>query len=83
MIFKADIVVKATQDMANNTDNSVLEKLNNLSIREIKAVKVGKYFLLEIEANSKNAAAAFVEEACKRLLADESSESFEYTLGEL
>jgi phosphoribosylformylglycinamidine synthase PurS subunit len=81
MIFKADIVVKSKQDNSNQSGKGFLENLNNLSINQIKEVKVGKYFMLEVEANSKNAAAAFVEEACKSLLVDEASESFEYTLG--
>lgn len=82
MIFKADVVVKPTKDPLN-TGKSVLQNLNNLSINQIKEVKVGKYFMLEIEANSKNAAAAFVEEACKSLLVDEANESFEYTVDEV
>lgn len=81
MIFKADIVVKSTQDNSNQSGKSVLKNLNNLSIRQIKEVKVGKYFMLEVEANSKNAAAAFVEEACKSVLVDEFNESFEFTVG--
>ena len=83
MIFKADIVVRPTQHGNDNTGRSVLENLNNHSIKQIKEVKIGKYFMLEVEANSKNAAAAFVEEACKSVLVDESNESFEFTLGEV
>jgi phosphoribosylformylglycinamidine synthase PurS subunit len=83
MIFKADIVVKPMQESSNKNGKSMLDNLNKLSIKQIKEVKIGKYFMLEVEANSKNAAAAFVEEACKSLLVDESSESFEFTLDEV
>lgn len=82
MIFKADIVVKPTQDASNKSGKNVLENLKNLSIKQIKEVTVGKYFMFEVEANSKNAAAAFVEEACKSII-DETIESFEFTLDEV
>lgn len=83
MIFKADIVVRPTQHVNDSIGKTVLENLNNHSIKQIKEVKIGKYFMLEVEANSKNAAAAFVEEACKSVLVDESNESFEFTLDEV
>jgi len=45
-------------------------------------VRVGKHITLEIEADDKESAEAKVEEACKKLLANQIMESYEYQLEE-
>jgi phosphoribosylformylglycinamidine synthase len=45
-------------------------------------VRIGKHITLEIEAASKEAANAKVDEACKKLLANQIMEFYEFTLEE-
>jgi len=62
---------------------AVTSSLKNLDLSEIDNVRIGKHISLEIEADSKEAASAKVEEACKRLLANQVMESFEFELEEI
>jgi phosphoribosylformylglycinamidine synthase len=61
---------------------AVTSGLQNLGMNQIDNVRVGKHITLEIEADDKESAEAKVEEACKKLLANQIMESYEYQLEE-
>lgn len=83
MNFKAAVTIMPNSKGNNKKGQELLNSLGELNITNISDVLVGKHFVLELEANSKNAAAAFVEEACKSLLANEKSEVFDFTVEEV
>jgi phosphoribosylformylglycinamidine synthase subunit PurS len=56
--------------------------MKNLGLPEIENVRIGKHITLEIEADSKDAAKAKVDEACKKLLANQIMESYNFELFE-
>ena len=53
-----------------------------LGLPEIENVRIGKHITLEIEAASKHAASAKIDEACKKLLCNQIMEGYEFTLSE-
>lgn len=59
---------------------AVSSSLKNLNLSQIENVRIGKHISLEVEANDENAANAMVEEACKKLLANQIMESYEFTI---
>ena len=61
---------------------AVTSSLKNLDLSEIDNVRIGKHITLEIEADSKEVASSKVEEACKRLLANQIMESYDFSLEE-
>ena len=82
MIFKANIKVIPTIGK-NSNGKKVLQDLKKMRINQVKEVIVGKHYVMQVEANSKNAASAFVDEACKCLIEEGSSESLEFTVKEM
>jgi len=82
MKFIAEINIMPLKALLDPQGKAVTSSLKNLDLNEIKNVRIGKHISLEVEADSKEAAGAKVEEACKRLLANQIMESFEFELTE-
>jgi phosphoribosylformylglycinamidine synthase len=61
---------------------AVTSSLKNLNLSEIENVRIGKHISLEIEAANKATASAKVEEACKKILANQLMESYEFEIVE-
>ncbi len=83
MIFKADIKVMPAISAKNADGKKVLQDLKKMHINQVKEVQIGKHYVMQVEANSKNAAAAFVDEACKCLIEEGSSETASFTVKEM
>jgi phosphoribosylformylglycinamidine synthase len=83
MKFKAEIDIMPLKALLDPQGKAVTSSLKNLDLSEIENVRIGKHISLEIEANTKEAASAKVEEACKKLLANQLMESFEFELSEI
>ena len=62
---------------------AVTGSMKNLGLAEIQNVRIGKHIFLEIEADSKEIAQTKVNEACKKLLANQIMESYEFELTEV
>ena len=56
--------------------------MKNLGLPEIENVRIGKHITLEIEAPSKDVAKAKIDEACKKLLANQIMEFYEFEVVE-
>jgi len=83
MKFKAEIDIMPLKALLDPQGKAVTSSLKNLNLSEIENVRIGKHISLEIEADNKEAASAKVEEACKKLLANQLMESFEFELSEI
>lgn len=59
---------------------AVTSSLKNLNLSEIDNVRIGKHISLEIEAKDEKIAWEKVEEACKRLLANQLMESYDIAI---
>ncbi len=59
---------------------AVTGSMKNLGLEAIQNVRIGKHITLEIDAPTKEEASDKVNEACKKLLANQIMEFYEFTL---
>jgi phosphoribosylformylglycinamidine synthase subunit PurS len=83
MKFKAEIDVMPLKELLDPQGKAVGAGMKNLGLTEIHDVRIGKHISLEFEAANKEAAAEKVEQACKKLLANQIMESYKFELMEL
>lgn len=82
MKFTAEIDVMPLKALLDPQGKAVTGSMKNLNLPEIANVRIGKHITLEIEAASKDAAKAKVDEACKKLLCNQIMEFYEFELHE-
>ncbi|MGL4598220.1 MAG: phosphoribosylformylglycinamidine synthase subunit PurS [Bacteroidia bacterium] len=82
MKFKAEIDVMPLKALLDPQGKAVTGSMKNLGLPEIENVRIGKHITLEIEADTKDAASAKVDEACKKLLANQIMEFYEFEISE-
>ncbi len=83
MKFKAEIDIMPLKALLDPQGKAVTGSMKNLHLGEITNVRIGKHISLEVEAASKEVASGKVDEACKKLLANQIMESYEFTISEL
>lgn len=83
MIFRAEIDIMPLKALLDPQGKAVTASMKNLGLPEITNVRIGKHISLEIDADSKDAAEKKVEDACKKLLANQIMESFEFEIIEV
>jgi phosphoribosylformylglycinamidine synthase subunit PurS len=79
MIFTVQVKVMPLKDLLDPQGKAVMGGLQNLGIKNVSDVRIGKHIDLQIEAASKDAALAIADEAAKKLLANPVMEYFELT----
>ena len=82
MKYRAEIDVMPLKALLDPQGKAVTGSMKNLGLPEIQNVRIGKHITLEIEAASKEAATSKVGEACKKLLANQIMEFYEFTIFE-
>lgn len=82
MTFTAEIDIMPHKALLDPQGKAVSASMKNVGLPEISGVRIGKHITLQVEADDKAAAEKKVEEACKKLLANQITESFEYRLVE-
>jgi len=82
MKYKAEIDVMPLKALLDPQGKAVTGSMKNLGLPEIENVRIGKHITLEIEAPSKDIAKAKVDEACKKLLANQIMEFYEFDIVE-
>jgi phosphoribosylformylglycinamidine synthase len=82
MKFRAEIDVMPLKALLDPQGKAVTASMKNLGLPEIDNVRIGKHITLELEAGSKEEASKKVEEACKKLLANQIMESYEFEITE-
>lgn len=82
MKFRAEIDIMPLKALLDPQGKAVTSSLKNLNLSEIENVRIGKHITLEIEAADKAMATSKVEEACKKILANQLMESFEFEVVE-
>jgi phosphoribosylformylglycinamidine synthase subunit PurS len=80
--FRASINVMPHDNLLDPQGKAVSGSMQNLGLPEITGVRIGKHITLQVEAADMKTAEAKVEEACKKLLANQVMEKFSYTLEE-
>lgn len=82
MKFIADIDIMPHKVLLDPQGKAVTSGLKNLGLNEIENVRIGKHVTLHIEAANADEANAKVDEACKKLLANQIMEFYEFELKE-
>ena len=83
MKFKAEIDIMPLKALLDPQGKAVSGSMKNLNLNEITNVRIGKHISLEVDAASKEIATGKVDEACKKLLANQIMESYEFSITEM
>jgi phosphoribosylformylglycinamidine synthase len=78
MKFKAEIDVMPLDALLDPQGKAVTNSMKNIGLSEIDSVRIGRHVRLFIEADSQVSAEQKVEEACKKLLANQIMESYSF-----
>ena len=82
MRFKAEIDVMPLEALLDPQGKAVSNSMKNIGLPEIEGVRIGRHVRLFIDAPSKEVAEQKVEEACKKLLANQIMESYAFNVTE-
>jgi len=82
MKYTAHINVMPLKELLDPQGKAVNTSLHNLGLTNVQDVRIGKHITLNIEAASKDAAEQIAREACKKLLANQVMEAFDFTITE-
>jgi phosphoribosylformylglycinamidine synthase len=83
MKFKAEINVMPHQALLDPQGKAVSSSMINIGLPEVFGVRIGKHIHLEVEAADEASAKTKVDEACKKLLINPITESYEFKLAQL
>ena len=83
MKFRAAIDIMPLPALLDPQGKAVSTNLPNIGLSDIGNVRIGKHVTLEVEADSREAAEAQVNEACTKLLVNEIMEGFTFRLEEV
>jgi phosphoribosylformylglycinamidine synthase PurS subunit len=81
--FRAQIDVMPHDNLLDPQGKAVTGSMTNLGLPEITGVRIGKHITLQVEASDKKAAEAKVDEACKKLLANQIMEKYSFLVVEM
>lgn len=82
MKFIAHINIMPLKELLDPQGKAVNSSLHNLGLTVLHEVRIGKHVTLVTDAGSREEADKQVREACRKLLANQVMESFEFTLTE-
>ena len=68
--MKLKVIVTLKDGVLDPQGKAIQQTLNGMSFSEVKEVRQGKYFDIEVISNDEKKAKAKVEEMCKKLLAN-------------
>jgi phosphoribosylformylglycinamidine synthase PurS subunit len=80
--YKANIRILPLKELLDPQGKAVANNIGSLGITGVQDVRIGKFIELYVQAESKDAAQAKIEKACKELLANLIMESYEYEIEE-
>ncbi|MES2799052.1 MAG: phosphoribosylformylglycinamidine synthase subunit PurS [Bacteroidota bacterium] len=82
MKFKAEIDVMPLDALLDPQGKAVSNSMKNIGLNEIDGVRIGRHVRLFVDAASKEVATQKVDEACKKLLANQIMESYSFSVEE-
>lgn len=80
MKYQVQVRVMPLKELLDPQGKAVRAGLDNLGLKKITDVRIGKNIDLEVEADSEQEATQIAEEATKKLLANPVMEQFEISL---
>ena len=82
MKYTVQVKVMPLKELLDPQGKTVRSGLNNLGLKNIEDVRIGKNITLQIEADNENEAKQIAEEASKKLLANPVMEYYEIAVQE-
>ena len=82
MKFKAEIDVMPLDALLDPQGKAVSNSMKNIGLPEIEGVRIGRHVRLFVEATSMESAEEKVNEACKKMLANQIMESYTFSVSE-
>ena len=82
MKYKAEIDVMPNENLLDPQGKAVSANMKNVGLPQIDNVRIGRHITLSVEAGSEDEAKGLVEDACKKILANEIMESFTFEVSE-
>ena len=83
MKFKAEIDVMPLDALLDPQGKAVTGSMKNIGLEAIDGVRVGRHVRLFVDAASAADAEGMVDEACKKLLANQIMESYTFQIEEV
>ncbi len=83
MRFKAEIDVMPLEALLDPQGKAVTSSMKNIGLGAIEGVRIGRHVRLFVEASSKDEANTMVDDACKKLLANQIMESYSFIVEEV
>ena len=83
MKFKAEIDVMPLDALLDPQGKAVSSSMGNVGLPEIDGVRIGRHIRLFVEADSQEVAEQKVNEACKKMLANQIMESYTFSLAKM
>ena len=80
MKFKAEIDVMPLDALLDPQGKAVTNSMSNIGLSEIEGVRIGKHIRLFVEAENQANAEQKVDEACKKLLANQIMERYSFVV---
>jgi phosphoribosylformylglycinamidine synthase PurS subunit len=80
--FIAKVFVTPKPAILDPQGKAIASSLRSLGYQEVGDVRLGKYIIVRLDGDGREQASARVEEMCRRLLANEVIEEFEFELEE-
>ena len=77
--MKIKVIVTLKNGVLDPQGKAIQQTLNGMGYSDVKEIRQGKYFDIEIEENDETKAKTKVEEMCKKLLANLVIEDFKVT----
>ena len=74
--MKVKVIVTLKNEVLDPQGKVIQQTLNGMSFSEVKEVRQGKYFDIEISTNDEKKAKDKVEEMCKKLLSNLAIEDY-------
>ncbi len=81
--YIAHINIMPLKELLDPQGKAVNNSLHNLGLTQVQNVRIGKHIHLHIEAATKEEAEKITHEACKKLLANQVMEAFDFNVAEL
>jgi phosphoribosylformylglycinamidine synthase len=81
--FRASIDVMPHDNLLDPQGKAVSGAMGNLGLPEITRVRIGKHITLHVEAADRKTAEASVDEACRKLLANQVMEKYSFSVEEV
>lgn len=80
MKFKAEIDVMPLDALLDPQGKAVTGSMTNIGLSMIDGVRIGRHIRLFVEASNKEEAESRVDEACKKLLANQIMETYSFSV---